>query len=148
MLSERGIDAKHFLCIETPPPLRTDGCFALATDDIVHVTLQGPLHSHRRVSDIDKALVDHGIERNVEKDVTAATNGTALGTDLVDGAYFAPAIKKVGNSACRRHLHPETTFVVSSSNAHTLLGHYTWFFLLARSFFVFECVLQLCAPAK
>ena len=90
-----GLNAKHFLCIETPPPLRTDGCFALATDDIVHVTLQGPLHSHRRVSDIDKALVDHGIERNAEKDVTAATNGTALETDLVDGAYFAPAIKKL-----------------------------------------------------
>ena len=48
------------------------------------------------MSDIDKALVDHGIQRNAEKNLTGATNGTALGIDLVDGMYFAFAFKKLG----------------------------------------------------
>ena len=54
----------------------------------MHFTSKGPLLSHRCVSEIDKALVDDGIKRNAEKDVTGATNGTALGIDLVDGIYF------------------------------------------------------------
>ena len=65
--------------------MRTDDCSALANDDIMHFTSEGPLLSHRRTSEIDTALVDHGIKRNAEKDVKGATNGTTLGSDLVDG---------------------------------------------------------------
>ena len=51
----------------------------------MHFTSKGPLLSHRRMSENDKALVDHGVIRNAENDVTSAINGTALGIDLVDG---------------------------------------------------------------
>ena len=91
--------------MDTPAPLKTDDCFALATDDIMRFTSKGPLLSHRRMSDIDKALADHGIERKAEKDVPAATNGTASGIDLVDGTYFCTCHHKVGSSAIWRHLH-------------------------------------------
>ena len=92
----------------------------------MHVTSQGPLHSHRRVSDIDTALVDHGIERNAAKVVTAAANGTDLEIDLVDGRNFAPAIKKLGV------LLPGVTFILkqlllSPLEMHTLFGHFTCF---------------------
>ena len=66
-----------------------------------------------RMGEIHKALVDRGIKRNAEKDVTGASNGTALGTDLVHGIYFAFAVKKLG-ILLWRHFHPETTFIVSS----------------------------------
>ena len=67
-----------------------------------------------------------------ELNVTAAANGSALGTDLVDGAYFAPAIKKL------EILLAGVTFILkqrllSPLEMHTLLGHFTWFFFLARS---------------
>ena len=48
------------------------------------------------MSEIDRALVDHGTKRNAKKDVTGATNGNALGIDLVDGRHFAFATKKLG----------------------------------------------------
>ena len=60
----------------------------------MHFTSKGPLLSHRGTSEIDEALVDHEIKRNAEKDVTGATNGTALGSDLADGLYFALATKQ------------------------------------------------------
>ena len=82
--------------MDPPPPLKTDDCFALATDDIMHFTSKEPLPSHRRMSEIGKALADHGIKRNAEKDVVSATNGTDFGIDLVDGIYSALAIKKLG----------------------------------------------------
>ena len=53
----------------------------------LHFTSKGPLLSHRLMSDIDKALVDHGMKRNADKDVTGA-NGTAFGIDFVDGTYI------------------------------------------------------------
>ena len=62
----------------------------------MHFTSEGPLLSHRRMSEIDTALVDYGTKRNAEKDVTGATNGTALGIDLVDGLYFALATNQLG----------------------------------------------------
>ena len=61
----------------------------------MHFNSKGPLLSHRRVSEIDKALVDHGKKRNAAQDVTGATSGTALVIDLVDGIHFALAIKKL-----------------------------------------------------
>ena len=84
------------------------------------------------MSEIDKALVDHGKKRNAAQDVTGATNGTALGIDLVDGIHFALAIKKLGI------LQNGVTFILkqrllSPLEMHTLFGHFTWFFLLARS---------------
>ena len=60
-------------------------------------TSKGPLLSHRLVSEIHKALVDHGIKRNAEKDVTGAANGTALGLDLV--YIYITCYQKVGDSA-------------------------------------------------
>ena len=48
----------------------------------MQVTSKGPLLSHRRMSETDTALVDHGMKRNAEKDVTGATNGIALGIDF------------------------------------------------------------------
>ena len=83
----------------TPSPLRTDNCFALAFDDDMHFISKRPLCSHRRMSEIDKALIDHGIKRNAEKDVTDTINGTTLG--------ILRLLSKKWNSAIWRHLHPE-----------------------------------------
>ena len=115
--SNEGLTLKHCLCIDTPPPLRTVACFAL-TDETTHFTSKGPLHSHRRTSEIDKALVDHGTKRNAEKDVKGCT--------------LCICHQEVGNSAIWRH--PGTTFFLSPLEMHTLLGHFAWFFLLAIIF--------------
>ena len=97
----------------------------------MHFTSKGPLLSHRRMSEIDKALVGQAVKRNAEKNVTGAEPVWGL-IDLVDGIDFALAVKKLGI------LLSGVTFILkrrllSPLAMHTLLGHFTWFFLLARS---------------
>ena len=110
-----GLTRSHFfLRVDDHPPVGTDDSFAVATDDLCDFTSKGPQVSLRRMVDIDTAMVDHGVRRNIEKNMTAAHNGTALGVAIVSGAYFAPTIMKLGTLLSRRHFRLEHRTVVSA----------------------------------
>ena len=62
-----GLTRSHFLRIDDHPPMGTDDSFALATDDLGDFTSKGPQVSLRRMVDIDTAMADHGVRRNIEQ---------------------------------------------------------------------------------
>ena len=87
---ESGFTRQQALSIDHPSPLTTKNCFALATDDVMHFTTQGYWAAETRMRNLDRVMAARGVQKNVSKDITGVTDGTAIGIDLVQGYYFAP----------------------------------------------------------
>ena len=126
-----GLAESMALADNRPSPLDMHEVFSLATDDVMHFTQNDPQLSASRMRDLNRAMEDGDVVRNTAKDLVGARSGTAIGIDLDEGLYLAPHAEKLalvlsGAACLPRDLE------LSPSGMSALLGHYTWFGLLAR----------------
>ena len=125
-----GLPETMALADNRPSPLSLTEVFSLATDDVMHFT-HDPALSKTRMASLDGAMAAGGVVRNVDKSLVAARSGTAIGIDLCEGAFLAPHAPKLAlvvSGAAGLINAP----ALSPSGTSALLGHYTWFGLLAR----------------
>ena len=129
-----GILGENILCPDHDPPACQEELCIIATDDTVL------FHRSREVgaatlASLDAAFEHNGIPTNKAKDVTLASEVTALSCDLFnDPARAEPAATRLGKALCRALdllTHPSA----SPRGVHALLGVWQWFGLLQRGFF-------------
>ncbi len=128
---EAGLSEAMALADNRPSPLSMGEVFSLATDDVMHFTQNDPGLSKGRMGLLDEAMEDGGVARNDAKSLVAVRSGTAIGIDLCDGAFLAPHAPKLAlvlSGAAALVDQPP----LSPSGTSALLGHFTWFGLLAR----------------
>jgi len=129
-----GLDRSRVLAADVATPAVSDASFALATDDVMLFTDGSHDHACEWAERLDLALFDGGIRRSMDKDVTAARNGTCVGIDLVDGRWWSPGANKLARLtlALAELLHVR---FISRRGLQCLLGHASWLALLCRPLF-------------
>jgi len=90
-----GFADSDFLADEAPPPADPTQAVAVATDDICVLTNRGEEHARAMARRLDSALAGAGVEKNANKDIDGASNGTLIGIDLSQGRYLSPGIGKL-----------------------------------------------------
>ena len=140
-----GLSESMALADNRPSPLAMSEVFSLATDDVMHFTQGDPELSSSRMRDLDRAMKEGGVVRNADKDLVAASSGTAIGIDLDEGLYLAPHAEKLAlvlsGAGCLTD-----SLKLSPSGMSALLGHYTWFGLLDRP--MLSCFAEVYAHAR
>lgn len=140
MCLKAGVAEENIASLDHPSPEnQTEMCF-VATDDVVLVHkdakqgLETLLH-------LDKAFQTHGIPKNTKKDVSLASNVTALGCDLSNNpAKVEPASGKLVQTLART-LDLLRIGHASPRAVHACLGVWQWFALMQRSFFsIFDSI--------
>lgn len=135
-----GIKEESIMSLDHPVPEHHDEVCFVATDDTVLVH-KDKNKGARTLDRLDSAFHEHGIPRNIAKDVSLQPAVTALGCDLSsEPAVAEPAAARLTAAICKTLdvLHERRA---SPRALHSLLGVWQWFFLLQRSFFsIFDAV--------
>ena len=84
------------LAPDTATPSDMGEVFCVATDDVLHFS-QSRAAGIRRMTRLDRAFEQHGIEKHCKKDVNGDLNGTCLGVALTDGTKLSPAGVSLGH---------------------------------------------------
>ena len=135
-----GIDERKILSLDHELPDHHDEVCFVATDDtvLIHKDVR---KGAKTLEKLDAAFLEHGIPRNIEKDVTLERTVTALGCDLSSTPAVAePAISRLAATICKT-LDLLRVGRASPRALHSVLGVWQWFFLLQRSLFsIFDAV--------
>ena len=84
------------------------------------------------VDRLDRGLKKAGIQRHTGKDENAKASTTCLGVDFEDGRFVCPHVRKLAKVMAGTLCFLDGSHLMSPVELSALLGHLTWFALLAR----------------
>lgn len=131
---QAGIKEDCILSPDHDPPSSQEELVLVATDDTV-LFHRSCRRGQETLKKLDAAFDQNGIPRNTSKDVTLASQITALGCDLSNSPPLAePSAGRLGQ-AISKTLDLLHSGSASPQDLHSLLGVWEWFALLQRCFF-------------
>jgi hypothetical protein len=133
---------------DAPLPDSFGLAFSVATDDLMVFSDRGPGATLGAVSQVEAAMLRHGVIKNPDKDIEDALTTTCVGVDLVNGSrWSAPGARiwslldgVVDLSACR---------TASPGGVAAYIGVAQWYDLIRRlRLSVFRCVYDFSSGTK
>lgn len=126
-----GLGNDKVLSTDGTAPASFAEVFALATDDVMIFSDQGPGGTVAATHRLETALSDHGIQKNGAKDVDDALTAECVGFELVDGSHWWPPSTRLWKMMLSVvHLHAVGSCTPVSLRG--FLGAVQWYDLIER----------------
>merc|ERR1712226_1198485 len=74
-----GFSTNRMIAPDLPVPVSRSSVFAIATDDVVHLTKDGPAAAATSMHKLERGLENDNFLINHKKDITGVSEGTAIG---------------------------------------------------------------------